>query len=59
MGFPKISMCVHTRLAAEIMMMMMMIIIIIIIIITYQDIMKVRKCRKQPHWALRTYFRRC
>ena len=34
------------------MMMMMMIVVIIIIII----IMKLRNYRKQPYWALHTYF---
>jgi len=42
------------------MMVMMMMMIIIIIIInrrtTYQENMKTRNSRKQPYWALHTYF---
>ena len=38
------------------MMMMMMMMIIIIIIATYQGNMKSRSYRKQPYWALHTFF---
>ena len=35
---------------------MMMMMIIIKIIITYQETMKSKNYRKQPYWALHTYF---
>jgi uncharacterized alpha/beta hydrolase family protein len=47
------------------MMILIIIIIIIIIIITttttttYQETMKLRNYRKQPYWALHTYFGKC
>jgi len=40
-------------------MMMMMMMIIIIIIITNNNNTKLRNYRKQPYWALHTYFGRC
>ena len=42
-----------------IMVMMMMMIIMIIIIITYQETMTLKNYRKQPYWALHTYFGKC
>ena len=46
------------------MMMMMMMMMIIIIIIentpeTFQETTKLRNYRKQPYWALHTYFGKC
>ena len=38
------------------MMMMMMMMMMIIIIIIYQENMKSRNYRKQPYWALHTFF---
>ena len=55
--YRRVSFCVHVRIRIqERPYKCDIIIIIIIIIIISQETMKSRNYRKQPYWALRTYF---
>jgi len=38
---------------------LVVVVVVIIIKITYQEIAKLRNYRKQPYWALHTYFGKC